>query len=366
MPLARRTLLPVTSRYVIRELIAILVPTVLTFVLLYLVVDFFDRLDILLRNHATPLAAFRYFVLKIPLILTQIMPAAVLTAMLLSLGMLSRRNEIIALRAAGISLAQTALPLLGVAALISLAILAWNESIVPYCTREYQYVNNVEIRKRPQRGILSEREIWYHGADGFYNIEHIDPHNQTLFGLTIYRTDSTFNLQSIIQVASARWTREGWVSTGALERTTDPAGDVVTRRLGPHQLVLHETPNDFLEVRREPDELSYLALRRRIRELASKGIDASSYLVDLHLKLAVPFATLVLAWMAVPLAGRVQRHPSVAAIVGTGMVVGFAFWVVLALANSLGLSSVLPAAVSAWASNVIFALLGTALFAGSE
>jgi lipopolysaccharide export system permease protein len=363
---ARSTPAFVTSRYLIREFLGIFVPIVLTFVLLYVVVDFFDRLTILLKNHAPGTAALRYFLFKIPLMITQIMPPAVLTAMLVSLGMLSRRNEIIALRASGVSLYQTAVPLVGLAALISVGTLAWNESVVPYCTREYQYVNNVEIRKRAQRGILNDREIWYHGADGFYNIDHIDARRQTLFGVTIYKTDRRFDLHTIVQIASAHWTDAGWVTTHAVARTVGDDGAVVTEYLDPHASLMHETLNDFLDVHREPEELSYVALRQRIDDLTRKGIDASNYLVDLYMKLAVPFASFVLACVAVPLAGRVQRHPSVAAILLTGLIVAFAYWVILGLTNSLGQSGVLPAVVAAWASNVVFFLLGVALFLNSE
>jgi lipopolysaccharide export system permease protein len=363
---SRLTLTSVTSRYLIRECLAVLLPIILAFLAVYLIVDFFDRLDILLKNHAAPISALRYFAFKIPLIITQIMPAAVLAAMLLSLGILSRRSEIIALRASGVSLLQTAFPLLILSTALSVGALLWNESVVPYCTRAYQYVNNVEIRKRPQRGVLSPREIWYHGTDGFYNIDQIEPRSRLLLGLTIYRTDPEFDLRSIIEVPSARWTGSGWLTSGAVKYSSAVDGQVVTHQLPPNQVVIHETLDDFLEVQREPDELSYLDLRQRIHDLARKGIDASSYLVDLNLKLAVPFAALVLACVAVPLAGRVQRHPSLAAIVGLGLALGFGYWVVLALSNSLGETGVLPAAVSAWAANAIYGLLGGALFLSSE
>jgi lipopolysaccharide export system permease protein len=360
------TFLPVVSRHLLREFAGLFVPIVLAFVTLYLVVDFFDRLDILLKNQATPLSAMRYFAFKIPLIVTQTLPAAAMAAMLLSLGILSRHNEITVLRASGISLFQTALPLLALAIVISIGTLLWNETVVPYCARQYQYVNVVEIRKRPQRGILNEREVWYHGAAGFYNIAHIDPRRDTLFGLTIYRTDTSFSLRSIVEVATARWTGSAWLLSGAMERTTDRDGEVVTRPVDPADLPIQETLNDFLEVRREPEELSYLALREHVHELTRKGIDSSSYLVDLNLKLAVPFATLVLAGIAIPLAGRVQRHPSLPVIVLAGFGIGFAYWVVLALANSLGQSGVLPPLAAAWAANTICALVGGALFLTSE
>src|SRR5512139_2178114 len=228
---SRFALFSVTSRYLIHECLTVLLPVIFTFLVLYLIVDFFYRLDLLLKNHATPVSAIRYFVFKIPLIVTQIMPPAVLAAMLLSLGMLSRRNEIIALRASGVSLAQTAFPLLVVAGLVSAGTLAWNETVVPYCTRAYQYVNNVEIRKRPQRGVLNQHGIWYHGADGFYNIDQVDARRSALYGLTMYRIDPDFNLRSIVEVAAAHWTGSGWATTGATERSVTGDGQITTRQL---------------------------------------------------------------------------------------------------------------------------------------
>ena len=131
-------------------------------------------------------------------------------------------------------------------------------------------------------------------------------------------------------------------------------------------MVIHETLDDFLEVHREPDELSYLDLRQRIHDLSRKGIDASSYLVDLNMKLAVPFTALVLACVAVPLAGRVQRHPSLAAIVGLGLALGFGYWVVLALSNALGESGVLPASCRPGLRAPSSCLFGGVLFLSSE
>ena len=359
------TPLPVLSRYLVGQFLGILLPVTATFVLLYVIVDLFDRLDILLRHQATVAATARYFWFKIPLMLTQITPPAVITSMLLALGLLSRRNEIIALRASGVSLGQTAVPLLAVAAGISVAAFIWNETVVPYSSRRFQQVNNVEIRKRTLRGVLSEREIWYHGAAGFYNIDHVDRARGIVYGLVIYRLDDGFRLQSVIRVPRADWRDGAWVTMGTVQHQI---GDETFSEtlIASDALGLPETLDDFLEVEREPEELSFSLLRQRIAALTRKGIDASHFLVDLHLKLALPFASAVLACVGIPIAGRLRRHPSIAGIVGLGTAVGFGYWVLLALANSLGQSGVLPPIVAAWAANVFFLLVGAALFLSGD
>ncbi len=70
----------VINRYLARQFLSLLLPILAAFVLLYIVIDLFDRLDILLRHNASASAAARYFLFKIPLMLTQIAPPAVITA----------------------------------------------------------------------------------------------------------------------------------------------------------------------------------------------------------------------------------------------------------------------------------------------
>lgn len=357
--------LPVASRYVVRQFFGIFLPILASFILLYIIVDFFDRLDILLRHNATVGAAARYFLFKVPLMVTQVTPAAVVTAALLCFGLLSRNNEIIAFRAGGVSLGQTALPIVATAILISAATLAWNETVVPYCTHQFQLINNLEIRKRALRGILSEREIWYHGAEGFYHIDHVNRTERAVYGLVIYRVDEEFMLRDVIEIPKARWLNDRWQITQAVERQliTDPP---TIRTLTADQINLPESLEDFIEVQREPEELSFLTLQEWIRELGEKGIDASEYLVDLHLKLALPFASAVLTMVAIPISGRVRRHPSIAAIIGAGLAVGAAYWVAFGMASSIGRNSILPPVVAAWSANVIFGVIGAVLFLRSD
>lgn len=357
--------LPVASRYIVGQFFGLFIPILASFILLYIVVDFFDRLDILLRHNATAGSAVRYFLFKIPLMVTHVTPAAVVTAVLLSLGLLSRYNEIVALRAGGVSLGQTALPLIVTAALISAAILAWNETVVPYCTRQFQLINNLEIRKRALRGILSDREIWYHGTEGFYHIDHVNRTERAVYGLVIYRLDGDFMLRGVIEIPKALWLGDRWSIPHALERNL-VADSPTVRTLTAEEVSLPESLEDFIEVQREPEELSFVVLQQWIRQLGEKGIDATEYLVDLHLKLAVPFASMVLAMVAIPISGRVRRHPSMAAIIGLGLAVGAAYWVTFGMASSIGRNSILPPIVAAWAANGLFGLTAAVLFLQSD
>lgn len=356
----------VVDRYLLTQFLALFVPVVGGLVVLYLIIDFLDRLDILLENDATLSASVRYFLFKIPLIITQILPAAMMVSALLSVGLLARHKEVIALRASGISLFQTTRPLLILALGISVLSLIWNETAVPYFTHAFQQINRIEIRKRGERSVWSERGIWYRGGGGFYNIEFFDSRASTLYGLTIYRLGSAFDVQEIVEIPAATWTGARWRFTDGWIVQAGKDAQPTRTRIEAAQLYLPETIADFKEVHLEAEELSYTALRNRVMRLAARGIDTSHYAVELNLKLAVPFAVLGFMWVGVPIAGRVRRSSNLATTFALGLVVGFGYWVLLGFTRSLGETQVLWPWLSAWTPNLVIGLAGAALHMNAE
>lgn len=359
---SQRLPISVLSRYLFREFWGIFSLILIGFVGLYVIIDLFDRLNFFLRNDATAGAAIRYIAFKLPLIVTQMVPPAVLAGVLLSLGVLARRNELVALRASGVSLTRIARPMLITAAVISLVMLVWGETIVPLSMSRQQEVSLVEIRKQAPRTVLGDRATWFHGAEGFYHIDFIDRARQTLFGIVLYHVDSEFRLTQTTEIHSARWDADHWEISDAITRRVGPNLEVEVKSAPGDGFLRQEKLEDFLEVFREPEELSYIMLRERIEAMTRKGIDASSYLVDLHLKLAVPFMSFVLAALAVPIAARPRRHSSVAITLGIGIAVGFFYWLVFAFGVSLGHSGAIPAVVAAWSANLICLLAAGLLF----
>ena len=356
----------VIPRYVLTEFARLLAICMAGFLLIYVLVDLFDRLDGFLKYHASVGEVVRYILFKIPLILTQLIPVATLATVLLTLGSMARYNEITALKASGMSTFQLAGPLFVVAVLLGVATFAWNEVVVPYCTERSRYIDIVEIRNKPLKALLSEDGIWFHGRTGIYNIEHFDTRTGTLVGLTLYDFTPQFELKRLVEIPKAQWRDDRWMIDSAIERTFDEKGNVITRSLPSSELVIPERPQDFQIVEKDPEELNFGRLRHHIRELSRKGIDTTESRVDLHLKLALPMLPLVMVLVGVPLAVRNPRRRPLAASIGIGLVVGFSYWVLLALTISLGHGGAIPPAIAAWTANGVFTVLGAFLFLGPE
>jgi lipopolysaccharide export system permease protein len=360
-----RFLLPVIGKHVAVEFLRAFALTVLAFLAIYVLADFFDRFDNFLRNDARAGSIIRLFLYRIPLIVTQVTPVAVLAGGLVGLGLLARQNEFVAMRACGVSIWQILLPLSLVAVVISVLVFAWNETVVPASARRWHQIWNEEIKGKQASTVFTGREIWYHGGAGFYDVDRVAPRRAQLIGLTVYQLGSDFRPVRVIHADTATWNGSGWDFDGS--RTLE-FGDAGAREVPgmPEGFTLPETLDDFSVVTVEPEEFSYSMLREQIASLQSKGVDASESWVDLHLKIALPIASLVLMLVAVPLAARGTRVSSLPAAVGLGFMIGFSYFIVLAFARALGQSGAMPPLLAAWVSNGIFVLIGAYHLLGSD
>lgn len=361
----RKLLLPVLGRHLRREFLRAFGLTLLAFVAIYVIAEFFDRFDDFLASKASTAAIARAFAYKLPLVVAQVAPLAVLAGALLGLSLLARGNEFVALRACGVSLWQILAPLALLALLLSVATFAWNETLVPVTMQRWHQVWNQEIKHRKAATIFTGREFWYRGEAGFYNVERIGVRRQTLFGLTVYQLGADFRPQRTIHVGSATWRENRWELNEV--RTLDFGPDGVREYLGPPAaFTLPESFDDFRVVSVEPEEFSFRTLRMQIASLRAKGIDVSESLVDLHLKLALPAASLVLMLVAVPLVAQGTRVSGMTAALGFGFGLGFSYFILLAFCRALGQSGALPPLLAAWTANAVFALIGLYLLLGSE
>ena len=353
-----RLFLPTVTRHVVREVLRTFALMMVAFVAIFIIAEFFDRFDDFLKQGASAGTIALLFLHRMPFVIMQVTPVAVLAGSLVGLGLLARNNEFVALRSCGVSLAQVTAPLAVVGLLIGVGNFFWGETVVPASARRWNEIWNQEVKNRKApTGVFAGRDVWFHGRAGFYNINRVAPRRRMLYGLTIYQVKrEDFRPARVIEVATATWTDDGWQFDGAHTMRIGPDG-VHSQPGLPPNFTLPETLQDFGVVALDPEETSYDMLRKQIKSLRSKGVDASDSLVDLHLKIATPFAAVVMVLLAVPLATRGTRATSLPAAVGLGFAIGVSYFFVVGFARALGQTGSLPPAVAAWTANALFAVV---------
>lgn len=346
------------TRYLLREMLRIWALALAAFTLLYLVVDILDRMHLFIRHQATTEATVRYFMLKLPLMVLQVLPVAVLLATLLSLLSLSLHHELTAMRASGISLARIAAPFLGTALALAAGGFLLNEYVVPQTQARVQEIMRVEVERKPPVTTLTQNRIWYRGREAIYYFQAFDPRLEQLSGISVYYLTPDFQLRARIDARRARWTGEGWVFQQGVTRELGPGGLVRAKPFTERRVPLPETPEGFLGIRREAAEMGFRELRQYVDRVRGEGYDPTPYAVEMHARLSLPFATVLMALLAIPFTLRSPRAGGPALAIGLSLALTFLYWLILSLGLSLGKAGMLPPVVAAWLGNLLFAAAG--------
>jgi lipopolysaccharide export system permease protein len=327
----------------------------------YLLGDIFDRFDELVHYGGFGLLGLECFALKIPLIVSQLLPVASLGGVLLGFALLNRTGEVLACQQLGISRFEMAFPVLLLAGLISVADFALSEAVVPTATREARYLYRVELKHWKIYGIFFNRRIWVRVTDGFLSADSYDNRKKMLHGVTLYRIGRDYALRTVENAPAASWNGTQWLATGLTAFKVLPGGQVAPAEPGPFRIDVN--PADFNLFRVDPDEFSLWQLNAYIDDLRRKGLDPGGYFVDRDLKYAMPLACVIMAALGLALSlDPLPRSMSIGRSFTLAIAIGFGYWLMFGLTSSLGRSALLPAWLAAWIPNITFAILAASLF----
>jgi lipopolysaccharide export system permease protein len=336
---------------------------------IYLLADFFDRFDDLMRHHGFGWLAVEYFALKLPLITAQMMPVACLAAGLMSFSMLNRTGEVLAFQALGVSRWAMVAPLLVLGLVISMADFGLSETIVPQASRRAHYVYMVRIKKWHLVGVFANRKLWIRTLRGFLSADHYDASSKVLEGVTLYHIDSSFKLKDVQIVKRALWTGHDWRLEDVTEMRVKPDGGAAYSTINEKSadVAIGARPSDLSLLRRDPEEFSLSEINRYIHDLRRKGIDPGGYLVDRDLKFALPMACVIMVALALALSlDPAPRNVSLGRSFVLGIGIGFSYWLVLGFTASFARGGIIAPWLGAWTPNLIFAVIAFALFLFGE
>lgn len=349
----------ILNRYVLTSFARVFNLALGAFVGIYLLVDFFEKVDDFIEHQARFVHYLAYFSCKVPLIVTQVIPLAILMGVFMTVGGLSRSNELTAMRSGGISLWRVTAPLLAVSLLAALATLAVNETLVPLCAKKVNYVLQTEVKGKPPLALKRDR-LWLREGDAIINIRLATPEQQALRGVSAFQVDDDFRLVARSDAGLARYGDDGWTMQKPVVRRFDHKTGALRALERPQRenLTLAKTPDDFRVTKNENEELGYQELRRLAAQLQAEGYDATRHRVDMQARLAAPFACVIMAFLGIPFALKKGRSSNLAVGVTISVAIGIAFHILQAVLLAFGYSAVLPPTVAAWSSNLLFGLLG--------
>jgi LPS export ABC transporter permease LptF/LPS export ABC transporter permease LptG len=350
--------------YVLRRFFYYFLLILGAFILLFETFTFFELLDDIARHRIPFLIVVSYFRFLIPYLVYQLSPLTALVATLVTLGVLSKNNEIVAFKASGISLYRLALPLLLSGVVLAGALLLLDDTYLPYANQRQDALRN-QIKGKPAQ-TYTRPQRWIFGENSkVYNYDIFDSTQKIFGGLSVIELDPvTFQMKRRIFANRAQWleNEKAWALESGWVRDFS---DGTVARFAPFKVTslpeLVEPPSYFNREVIQAFQMSWRDLRHYIAGLRLAGFDVSSLTVQWHKKIAYPLIAPISMLLAIPFAILVGSRGAIGGI-ALGVGIGITYWAIAALLEAMGGIGQLPPMLAAWSPDLIFFFLGLYFF----
>ncbi|HUH62043.1 MAG TPA: LPS export ABC transporter permease LptG [Terracidiphilus sp.] len=354
----------ILDEYVVREFLTVFLLVIAGFLMLLQIFTFFELIGDILRNHPQMAIVGEYLVYLTPDLLYQIVPLAVLIAVLVSFGVLNRNSELVAMKATGISLYRLVVPIVSIGVILAVGLFLFDQLYLPQFNRRQEADRNI-IKGRPPQTVLHPEQKWIFGhpragePGRIFYYPFFDSVQNEFANISVFEFNpSTFSLTRRIFAARARWDsaqgtwrfENGWVR--------DFDGAIRFREFRDTTFSeIHEEPGYFTKEAVPSQEMNFGQLQRYIQDLSQSGFDTMRLRVALWHKIAYPLTAIVMAVLAIPFALSMGRRGSLTGI-AVAIGVALAYQVIDGLFGAMGSVNYLPAMLAAWSPDILFGLMG--------
>lgn len=324
------------------------------------IIEIFTRLR-RYAGHEMPFNAFAsYLLLHFPQTLLILTPMTTLLAAIVTLGLMSKRREVLAMRALGLSPLYIAAPILFFGLLASAILTMANWSLIPVATRQSEFIKNVKLLGRQESALFGQNRLWLQlDRTRLMNIQLVHPTVDSLYGVSIYRLSGSFELEEMIEAGSIEFRNAQWWIVKGTRWRFHPDRSVEMESLQQTPIDLGKLPADFRQVVLDPDEMNGTQLGRYIAQLRRSGLDSARHEINYHAKLAIPLASLLMVLVGVPLGLRGTRWPQMAQGISLAILISIAYALIQAYAMALG--NRVPPVAAAWLADGLLLILGSGL-----
>jgi len=278
----------------------------------------------------------------------------VLLATLAVLATLVTTNEMVGVRAAGISVYRVTLALLAGAAVLAGVHLWFADTVLPATSSRLALWDARDYEGLPPRRRPSRAPAWFMVGDSLVEVGWSSLDGRELRDVTVIRRDDNGRMTAYTRAEQAHYRDELWVleRVHRLPVNGQPRPDVPRLRLA-----LPVSPERFAALGERPGAMRISEIWRLAHNPDLGGRPARVYDVWLQRKFAHPAGALVMVLLGAPMALQHARRNRMLLVSLGAITVGFLFFVAERLLLALGETGALPAAMAVWAPAVVFSML---------
>ncbi|MDR3254188.1 MAG: LptF/LptG family permease [Synergistaceae bacterium] len=305
----------------------------------------------------------RLFFYSLPSVIVLTIPMSCLLASLLGFGGMSGNSELVALKAAGISFGRIVKPLVIAGAFISILAFVMNETIVPLSERVAANVLRYEVY-RTVPPAFREHVFIRDESGGHLNrvlyIGTVRPRSGEMSDILVQEFKDG-KISRLIAAPRGSWIDGSWwLYDGQVFEVRPDNSVALLFSFEKEMLGLSTAPSNLNSATLKPSEMGLNDLMTAIRSAESQGNDTRELRMYMHLRIAVPWASVVLVLVGAAVGSRPQRSSSSIGL-GLSVMIVFAYYVIMSLFKSLGEAGFVPVPIAAWTPNAVFLTVGAIL-----
>ncbi|MDR1732733.1 MAG: LptF/LptG family permease [Synergistaceae bacterium] len=350
------------DRLVLGEMAGPFIFGILIFTMIFVAGDLlFQAARLVIEKGVSLGVVVRLFLYRLPGVVALTLPMSCLLATLLGMTRLSANSELVALKSLGISFYRILRPVMGASLLVAAGALLFNETVVPFASEAADRLMRYEILKN-QASALQEKVFLRDESGGELKrvlyIDRLDPDAGQMTGIIVHEFENG-RLVRMSRAESGVWRGgEWWLEDGQVFEVS-PKGELrLLIRFDRQKLMIRLSPEQLRRNSRRPMDMSARELWTYIANSDGTGINPASLWVLFHLKLAVPWACIVMAVVGAAFGASRQGRSGSGMSFGISIVIVFAYYVVMSLCRALGESRYMPPLPAAWVPNIVFLTVG--------
>ncbi|MBI1272610.1 MAG: LptF/LptG family permease [Alphaproteobacteria bacterium] len=296
---------------------------------------------------------------KLPETIDRALPFVILFAALFTFWRMTRSQELIIVRAAGVSVWQFLMPVLTATILFSVVNVAVINPIGARMVAHYYEMEATYLRHHSTLE-LTGAGLWLRQfQDGKEYLLHtdkveLDPLRLSPLMAIIYGPDNKYAGRIDARRAvleEGRWRiHDAWLNEPGKQPKFMPEMQITTDM----------TYEKIQESMASPRTVSFWELPQFIVALQSVGLPVLRHKLQLHALLAQPWFLCAMAFFAAAFALRLNRQGGILFMVSAGVVVGILAFTLNNVLVALGTTQIIPVLLSAWAAPIMCIILGIA------
>lgn len=348
------------DRYLIGQFSKNLLLVLGSLVAIYLLVDFFERVDNFLEAKKPVGLAVKYLFLKVPLMYEQLIPVCILLAGIVTLGILNHQRELMALKAGGICVTRIIRPLFVASAIFTLITIALSQWVLPATISATNRIWYEEVNREMPRGITREGRTYFRGEDGIFTFIRPDMEKDIFNDFTFASWDADHNLKLLLTASSATWKDGTWFFENGQTKERDAAGNFQITVFTTMSQEFTEKPADFFLP-------PYKQQEKTLAELG-KGAWSGTFtrtadLIEFHKRLSYIFLGFPLLLLGIPvlLAMHKTRGRDLALAIPVSCGLAFTAWGFWSATQSMANAAYLPPAIASWSIHILATVIGVFL-----